>query len=41
MIPEIIDELNRRREELLDNDDEEAYDTLSDFYQWFIEKYVI
>lgn len=37
---EIIDELNRRREEALDNEDTEKHDVLTEFYEWFIEKYI-
>lgn len=40
MKTEIIDELNRRMEEALDNDDTETYETIDSFYQWFVEKYV-
>ena len=41
MVAEIIDELNKRREESLDNDDNDTYEVLTGFYEWFIEKYVI
>jgi hypothetical protein len=40
MIPGIIDELNRRMEEALDNNDDEKKEVLHDFYSWFVEKYV-
>ncbi|WP_283164676.1 hypothetical protein [Lysinibacillus sp. BPa_S21] len=40
MITEVIDELNRRMEESLDNEDTEAYNNLNAFYQWFVEKFI-
>lgn len=40
MKTEVIDELNRRMEEALDNDDTERYETLNNFYHWFMEKYI-
>ena len=40
MKTEVIDELNRRKEESLDNDDTETYEVLNSFYHWFIEKYI-
>lgn len=38
---EVIDELNRRIEEALDEDDTEKVDTIKSFYDWYIEKYII
>ncbi|WP_275897919.1 hypothetical protein [Halobacillus ihumii] len=41
MKAEVIDELNQRREEALDNDKQETYESLSDFYNWFVERYIL
>lgn len=38
---EVIDELNKRMEEALDNEDVNTNDALESFYGWFIEKYVL
>lgn len=40
MKTEVIDELNERMEDALENDDDEAYETINSFYHWFIERYV-
>lgn len=37
---EIIDELNKRIEEAEDNEETEAAETLQNFYEWFVEKYI-
>lgn len=39
VISETIDELNERMETALDKEDNDSYDILHDFYEWFIEKY--
>lgn len=39
MKTEIIDELNRRMEEALDNDDTKTYEAINSFYHWCLEKY--
>lgn len=41
MKPEIVDELNRRMEEALDNEETEAHEALNSFYEWFVEKYFL
>lgn len=38
---EIIDELNKRKEEALDNDDTESYEALHSFYEWFVDIYIL
>lgn len=40
MITETIDELNKRMEEALDNDDDASYQALNSFYHWFVDKYI-
>jgi hypothetical protein len=40
MKTELIDELNRRMEEALDNDDDETYEVVNSLYHWFLERYV-
>ena len=39
MKTEIIDELNKRMEEALDNDNNEAYEAIRSFYHWCVENY--
>lgn len=39
MKTEIVDELNKRMEEALDNEETETYEALHDFYLWFVDKY--
>lgn len=41
IIPAVIDELNNRMEEALDNEEIEANEALNSFYEWFVEKYVL
>lgn len=41
VISSTIDELNNRMETALDKDDKKSYEVLHDFYEWFVEKYVL
>ena len=41
MKTEIIDELNKRMEEALDNEETESHEALNNFYEWFVEKYFL
>lgn len=38
---EIIDKLNQMRDSAYDNKEYEAFELLTVFYHWFLEKYVI
>lgn len=40
IIAATIDELNIRMETALEKEDNDSYEILHDFYEWFVEKYV-
>ena len=40
IVPEIIDEINRRKEEALDNDNQKGYEALQNLYNWIVDNYI-